>query len=110
MRTARLSDLKKGWFVGNFDPSLYKTDSVEAAVKLYKSGDHEETHHHRLATEITVIVSGRVKMNKIEYTAGDIIVLEPKEATDFLALEDTVTTVVKIPGASNDKYAGFFKC
>ena len=32
--------------------------------------------------------------------------LEPNEATDFEALEDTVNTVVKFPGASNDKYLG----
>ena len=32
--------------------------------------------------------------------------IEPNEATDFEALEDTTNTVVKFPGASNDKYLG----
>ena len=32
--------------------------------------------------------------------------IEQNEATDFEALEDTVNTVVKFPGASNDKYLG----
>ena len=45
-------------------------------------------------------------MNGIEYSKGDIIVIEPNEATDFEALEDTVNTVVKFPGANNDKYLG----
>lgn len=106
MKVAKLEDMIKGWFVGNFDPTLIKTNDVEVAVKEYKKGDYEEKHYHKIATEITVIVSGRVKMNGIEYSKGDIIVIEPKEATDFEALEDTVNTVVKFPSASNDKYLG----
>ena len=96
----------KGWFVGNFDPTLIKTNDVEVAVKKYKKGDQEDKHYHKIATEITVIVSGKVKMNNVEYSEGEIIVIEPNEATDFYALENTVTTVVKYPGANDDKYLG----
>lgn len=106
MKVAKLEDMVKGWFVGNFDPTLIKTNEVEVAVKEYKKGDYEEKHYHKIATEITVIVSGRVKMNGIEYSKGDIIVIEPNEATDFEALEDTINTVVKYPGANDDKYLG----
>ena len=95
----------KGWFIGNFEPSLCKTNDVEVAVKTYKKGDREDEHYHKVATEYTVIISGRVKMNDIEYVAGDIIVMEPNEATDFECLEDdTINVVVKLPGANNDKY------
>ena len=45
-------------------------------------------------------------MNNNEYMAGDIIVIEPYEDTDFEALEDVVNTVVKFPGVKNDKYMG----
>ena len=75
MKVAKLKDMVKGWFVGNFDPTLIKTNDVEVAVKEYKKGDYEEKHYHKIATEITVIVSGRVKMNGIEYSKGDIIVI-----------------------------------
>lgn len=104
MKIARLETMTKGWFVGNFEPSLLKTSEVEVAVKEYKKGDYEVSHFHKIATEITVIVSGRVRMNGVEYGAGDIIVIEPGDSTDFEALEDTVNTVVKFPGANNDKY------
>ena len=107
MKIAKLEDMVKGWFVGNFEPTLLKTNDVEVAVKSYKKGDYEETHYHKIATEITVIISGRVKMNGIEYKAGDIVVMEPNEATDFECLEDgTKNVVVKYPGANNDKYLG----
>lgn len=109
MKTAHLEQMVKGWFVGDFEPTLIKTEDVEVAVKKYRAGDFEDIHYHKLATEITVIVSGRVRMNGKEYSEGDIIVIEPFEATDFLALEDTVNTVVKYPGAKDDKYLGVFK-
>lgn len=105
MKTARLEDMVKGWFVGNFEPTLYSTNDCEVAVKAYAKGDREDTHYHKIATEITVIVSGSVRMNGIVYTAGDIIVMEPNDATDFECLEDgTKNVVVKIPGANNDKF------
>lgn len=106
METAKLKDMKGGWFVGNFEPSLYKTNDVEAAVQNYKAGDYEAEHYHRIATEITVIVSGAVEMNKVKYEAGDMIVMEPNESTDLYAITDTVAVVLKIPGANNDKYTG----
>ena len=106
MKTATLNDMVKGWFVGNFTPTLLATNDVEVAVKEYLKGDCEGRHYHKIATEITVVVSGRVKMNGLEYSKGDIIVIEPEESTDFEALENTVCTVVKFPGANNDKYLG----
>jgi len=107
MKTVKLEDMIKGWFVGNFEPTLIKTNDVEVAVKGYKKGDYEEKHYHKIATEITVIIQGRVRMNGAEYKKGDIIVIEPNESTDFECLEDgTQNVVVKYPGANDDKYLG----
>ena len=105
MKTARLDEMVKGWFIGNFAPTLYATNDVEVAVKQYRAGDSEQAHYHKIATEFTVILSGRVRMNGVEYSQGDIIVMEPGDITDFEALEDSANVVVKIPGANNDKYA-----
>lgn len=96
----------RGWFVGNFEPTAYSTDAVEVGVKTYRKGDKEDRHHHKVATEITVILSGRVRMNSVEYSEGEILIIPPLESTDFEALEDCITVVVKLPGASNDKYLG----
>lgn len=104
MKKANLKTFIKGWFVGNFDPSLIKTNDVEVAIKKYKAGDHEDSHYHKIATEITAIVSGEVEMNGVRYMADDIIVIEPNDITDFKCLTDVVTVVVKYPGANNDKY------
>lgn len=105
MKKSNIADMVKGWFVGNFEPTLIRTNDVEVAVKSYNKGDYEQRHYHKIATEITVITHGRVRMNGVEYGEGDIIVIEPFESTDFEALEDgTQNVVVKHPGAINDKY------
>ncbi len=106
MRHAKLADMVKGWFVGDFAPTVARTGDCEVAVKHYRAGDHEGTHHHRVATEITVIVSGEVEMLGRTWSAGDIVVIEPGEATSFTALTDATNVVVKLPGAGNDKYMG----
>lgn len=104
MRKADLKTFIKGWFVGNFDPSLIKTNDVEVAIKKYKAGDYESAHYHKIATEITAIVLGEVEMNGVKYVADDIIVIEPLDRTDFRCLTDVITVVVKYPGANDDKY------
>jgi len=43
-------------------------------------------------------------MNNVEFGPDQIIIIEPGESNDFLALEDTVLACIKYPGASNDKY------
>lgn len=104
MKTGKITEMKNGWFIGNFEPSFFKTNDVEVAVKKYKMGDYEKAHYHKIATEFTLIVSGRVKMFDKEFAEGDIVVVEPGEVTGFLAITDAVNVVVKLPGANNDKY------
>ena len=99
-----LKDMIGGWFIGDFDPSVWKTSAFEVAVKEYKTGDKEPKHYHKIAIEFTVIVRGRVLMNGIEYGKGDIVRIDPGKATDFEALEDTITVVVKRPSVAEDKY------
>jgi quercetin dioxygenase-like cupin family protein len=105
MKTAKLKDMVKGWFIGDFSPALIHAECAEAAVKYYNKGSYENAHYHKIAQEITVIAKGLVKMNNIEYATGDIILIEPGETSDFECLEDgTITMVVKIPSLVNDKY------
>ena len=104
MKAEKIINMKGGWFIGNFEPSLFKTNDCEVAVKSYKKGDKEGKHYHKIATEYTVVVKGKVKMFGNAYEEGDIIVVEPGDATSFEALEDAMNVVVKVPGANNDKY------
>ncbi len=104
MKESNLNDFVRGWIVGAFKPTLFETNNVEFAIQEFKKGDKEASHCHKIATEITVIVQGKAKMKGIVLGKGGIVKIEPGEFTDFEALEDTITAVIKLPGALNDKY------
>jgi anti-sigma factor ChrR (cupin superfamily) len=104
MKKFRLEDMTKGWFVGDFDPAVLRTQDAEVAMKSYEAGAKEARHMHKVASEVTMIATGRVRMNGVEYGAGDIILIEPGEATDFETLTDVTTVVVKTPSVAGDKY------
>ena len=106
MQTFNLETMVRGWFVGDFEPSAFKNSQAEVGVKTYQKGDYEARHYHKVSTEITLVLQGKVLMNGEIYSKGDIIVIEPYEDTDFMALEDTQNVVVKIPASQNDKYLG----
>lgn len=103
MEKHELSNMIGGWFVGDFSPSVLRTSDFEVAIKYYKAGDSEAKHVHHKALEITVVASGAICMSGKRYISGEIVVISPGEATDFLAIEDSITVVVKNPSVRGDK-------
>lgn len=104
MKVVNLKSFTKGWVVGDFVPSLIQTTDFEVAVKHYKAGDKEIPHVHKIATEITIVVSGEFKMNKNYLKQNDIVYLVPGEATDFICVKAGNTVVIKTPSVRGDKY------
>lgn len=105
MKLFNLENMVRGWVVGNFDPSVLKTENFEVGIKDYKAGDCEESHYHKESTEITIVVLGNVEMNGQRYKTNDIIVIEPGESTDFKALTYAVTCVIRDKSIPGDKYS-----
>jgi quercetin dioxygenase-like cupin family protein len=104
MKVYKKDDMDRGWFVGDFYPTCLKTIQCEVAVKEYPPGAYEVPHYHKVATEVTLIIEGEVEMNGVRYSKGDVLVIEPNEATDFRTLTKVVNVVVKVPGQKDDKY------
>jgi quercetin dioxygenase-like cupin family protein len=104
MQLHKLSEMTKGWFVGDFSPVVLHSQAAEVAVKSYTAGTVEPRHLHKVASEVTLIVSGRARMGETVLEPGDIVLIEPGEATDFEALTDVTTVVVKTPSVAGDKY------
>ncbi|CAM3023845.1 hypothetical protein JHFBIEKO_3116 [Methylobacterium mesophilicum] len=104
MKHHRLADMKGGWFMGDFVPCAERNTDAEVGLKRYPAGAREDKHFHKVATELTLVVSGTVRMFDQVWHAGDIITAEPGDATAFEALSDAVTVVVKTPSVPSDKY------
>jgi mannose-6-phosphate isomerase class I len=60
MDISRIEDMKGGWFIGNFEPSAWKTDAFEVAVHDYKKGEEKEPQYHKLGTEIILLLEGNI--------------------------------------------------
>lgn len=104
MKKNSLSSYTKGWIVGDFDPSLQRSTSIEVGVKRYKAGDVDKMHVHHIVTEHTVVVEGAVEMSGNRYVSGDIITVFPGEPVKFKAITDATLVVIKTPSIPSDKH------
>lgn len=104
MKIYKFSDMKGGWFVGNFYPSALKTENCEVSVKFHPKDDQWDPHIHKITTEVNLLVKGRMTFRDHEFTSGDIFVVEPGERADPIFLEDCELVVVKVPSVAGDKY------
>ncbi len=104
MKQYKLKDFTKGWLIGDFEPNIFRTKDFEFMVRSYKKGDMEARHVHKIAQEVTVIVSGVFLMNGEKLEAGDAVLLTPGESADFECLEDGTNAVIKTPSVLGDKY------
>ena len=100
----KLDDFKLGWIIGDFEPSIFKTKDLEVGVKYYEPQVKEPKHLHKIATEYTIILEGKVMVNGIVYSKGDLIKIDRNQVSEFETLEKTITLVVKSPSAPGDKY------
>jgi len=99
----KIDEMIKGWFVGNFEPTAYKTDAVEVSYKKHKKDEQYEMHYQTKVTEVNLLISGEMIMHDQKLVAGDIFILNPFEISDQQFLQDCEVICVKLPGIVNDK-------
>lgn len=104
MKKFKLSDMKGGWFVGNFEPTVFYTKDFEASVRSYYDGEFHDAHYHAIATEINVVIEGSVVVNDDTFSAGDIFVVEPMETIFPKFVGKTTIVCIKTPSVVGDKY------
>jgi hypothetical protein len=103
MKVGSVYDFLDGWIVGNFVPSLLKTDQIEVALKRFKAGDQHPCNFQMRSTEVTLVVEGRVELNGIVLGRDEYLRLEPREHASFRALEDSTLVAIKFPSIPDDK-------
>ncbi len=102
MKLNRIENMKGGWFVGNFEPTCYKTNDFEVSYKVHKRNEIWDTHYHTTVTEINYVIRGKMILQGQTLVQGDIFTLYPYEIADPIFIEDTEIICVKVP-SSNDK-------
>jgi quercetin dioxygenase-like cupin family protein len=104
MQVKRIEDMKGGWFIGNFDPTVLYTSDFEVGYKFHQKGEKWDVHYHKRAIEITYLLRGKMLIQGRELTSGDIFTIFPYEVADPVFLEDCEVVIVKTPSVVGDKY------
>lgn len=94
----------RSWFIGDFDPTILRTKDFEVGMTLHSKGQDWPEHYHKIATEYTLLVSGRMKIGNQELESGAIFIIEPNEIVKPEFLEDCIVVVIKVPSIPGDKY------
>lgn len=97
------SEMKDGWFVGDFTPSVYKTSGFEVCYKHHKKDEEWDKHYHEKSTEINLLISGSMKINDTIINEGQIFVIKPFYVVKPTFLEDCTLVIIKTPSAPGDK-------
>ena len=103
MKLLDIDEMKGGWFVGDFDPSAYKTKDFEVGYKFHRKGEPWDKHYHEKCTEINFLMKGVMKMRGQILKSGQIFIMEPFEVADPEFIEDCYVVVVKTNSEKGDK-------
>ena len=104
MKVYRIEDMKGGWFIGDFDPSVTKTKEFEIGYKIHPAGEKWDVHYHKEADEITFLLRGKMIIQGKELNSGDIFMIPRYEVADPVFVEECEVIIVKIPSILGDKY------
>lgn len=95
---------KKGWFMGDFIPSIIKTEAFEVGYHKHKAGEKTFPHYHKITTELNFIIRGELVISGKQLQAGDIWVYESDEISQVEFLSDVELMVIRWPSVPSDKY------
>ena len=102
MKTFKLTDMDRGWFVGDFSPTAFPSKHFEVNFRTHNKGDKWDLHYHSKSTEINLVVKGKMSFNNTILLEGDIFIVEPWQISDPDFLEDTTVVCIRTPSV-NDK-------
>jgi hypothetical protein len=104
MQVSNISNFTKGWFVGDFDPSIFRNPFFEIAHQKHEAGYKTPKHFHKVTTELTYIVKGKMRVGDQVLGEGSIFVYEKGEIADSEVIEDIDIIVLRYPSIPTDKY------
>lgn len=104
MNVTKIRDYVRGWFIGNFEPSLLKTSDFEVGILTHLKGEKWPAHYHKETIEYNVLVSGKMTVQGKELNSGDVFVFDKGEIADPVFLEDCTVVCVKVPSIPSDKF------
>ena len=104
MKKHNLNEFWRGWMIGNFEPSLLKTDQFEVGLLTHPKGEIWPKHYHAKHTEYNLLIKGKMCIQEQIINEGEIFVLTPNEISNAEFLEDCLILCIKQPSVPGDKH------
>lgn len=104
MNISKIDDYLRGWFIGDFSPSVLKTTEFEVGLIRHTKGEMWPAHYHKESIEYNVLVTGKMVVKGKELNSGDVFVFDKGEIADPVFLEDCTVVCVKVPSIPSDKF------
>ena len=103
MKTFSLDEFYRGWFIGDFEPSIIKTKLFEVGLLSHRKGEKWPAHFHEFLTEYNLLIKGKMIINGTSICKNQIFIFKPGEVADPVFLEDCEILCIKIPSIPQDK-------
>ncbi len=104
MNITNIKDYIRGWFIGDFEPTVLRTKDFEVGVLTHYKDEHWPSHYHKDSVEYNVLVSGKMIVQGKELNSGDVFIFNKGEIADPVFLEDCKVVCVKVPSLPHDKF------
>jgi quercetin dioxygenase-like cupin family protein len=104
MILSNINDYVRGWFIGDFEPTVLRTKDFEVGVLTHLKGETWPAHYHKDSVEYNVLVKGCMVIQGKKINSGDMFIFEKGEIADPVFLEDCTVVCVKVPSIPTDKY------
>ena len=102
--TQTLDSMKRGWLVGNFEPSILKTDLFEVAYMKHKKDEYWPPHTHNEINEYNVLIKGKMKINNESLEEGSVFIIPKGMLSHARFLKDCEVLCIKVPSVPSDKH------
>ncbi len=104
MKTYKLKDFTRGWICGDFQPSVINSKDFEVGIRELTKHDDLSPHFHSQLVELTVVLSGVIKINNTLFYENDIVYLEKEEPCFMEIISDKAKLLfIKSPSIPSDK-------
>jgi dTDP-glucose pyrophosphorylase len=99
-----LKSFVRGWFIGDFEPSIAKEYAYEVGLNTYKKDELGDFHYHKESHEINILVSGHMRVNNMMIQSMQKYSIPKNQIACTIFLEDCSILCIKIPHVKNDKF------
>jgi quercetin dioxygenase-like cupin family protein len=104
VKNNKLDNMTRGWLIGNFEPSILKTDTFEVGYLKHPKGELWPPHVHKEVNEYNILIKGKMIINNEIIEQGEIFIIPKNMLTSAKFLEDCEILCIKVPSNTKDKY------